>query len=187
MAAGGPARFREDLRGAVADVIRPALARLRTALHDDILPAARSDEEPGLLHVRGGADAYPLLIRLHTSLDLAPADLHRIGLDEVARINDELAAVGVRVLGTADRRGRSCSACARTRPFTSPPRTRSWPQRRPPSPAPTRRSPAGSAGCPAADCAVVPMGDHEAPHGTIAYYRQPAPDGSRPGEYYVNT
>ena len=31
------------------------------------------------------------------------------------------------------------------------------------------------------------MGAHEAKHGTIAYYRQPAPDGSRPGQYYINT
>ena len=40
---------------------------------------------------------------------------------------------------------------------------------------------------PRADCAVVEMGEHEAKHGTIAYYRQPDPDGSRPGQFYINT
>jgi uncharacterized protein (DUF885 family) len=38
-----------------------------------------------------------------------------------------------------------------------------------------------------ASCVVVEMGEHEARHSTIAYYREPAADGSRPGSYYINT
>ena len=40
---------------------------------------------------------------------------------------------------------------------------------------------------PVARCEVVVMGDHESKHSTIAYYREPAADGSRPGRYYLNT
>jgi uncharacterized protein (DUF885 family) len=40
---------------------------------------------------------------------------------------------------------------------------------------------------PKTPCVVVEMGAHEAKHSTIAYYRQPAADGSRPGSYYINT
>ena len=40
---------------------------------------------------------------------------------------------------------------------------------------------------PRAACVVVDMPPHEEEHNTIAYYRQPAEDGSRPGQYYLNT
>ncbi len=40
---------------------------------------------------------------------------------------------------------------------------------------------------PKADCVVKPIPDYQAPYSTIAYYRHPTPDGSRSGEYFVNT
>jgi uncharacterized protein (DUF885 family) len=40
---------------------------------------------------------------------------------------------------------------------------------------------------PRADCVVIPIPEHEEAHSTLAYYWQPAADGSRPGQYYVNT
>jgi uncharacterized protein (DUF885 family) len=40
---------------------------------------------------------------------------------------------------------------------------------------------------PAAPCVVVRMEAHEEKHSTLAYYRQPAADGSRPGQYFINT
>ena len=180
------ATFRDGLRRAVAGEVRPALARLRDVLHDEILPAARLDDRPGLLHVVGGTEAYPRLIRRHTSLHSSPDELHTIGLAEVARVNAELTALGERVLGTADRsqilrrlRGdpalffrtedevasKASSALARAQDAMP-----SW-----------------FGVLPRASCVVVRMGAHEAKHGTIAYYRQPDPDGSRPGQYYVNT
>jgi len=40
---------------------------------------------------------------------------------------------------------------------------------------------------PATPCEVVVMLPHEEAHSTIAYYREPAADGGRPGRYYINT
>src|SRR5690606_21109321 len=40
---------------------------------------------------------------------------------------------------------------------------------------------------PRTDCVVVAIPDYEAPYTTIAYYRTPHADGSKPGEYFINT
>ncbi|MEZ4368433.1 MAG: DUF885 domain-containing protein [Kofleriaceae bacterium] len=40
---------------------------------------------------------------------------------------------------------------------------------------------------PTTPCVVSVIPAYEAPFSTIAYYRQPHPDGSKPGEYFVNT
>ena len=71
--------------------IYPAYRRLRTFLAQTYLPAAR--DSVGLSAIPGGAGLYRLLIREETTLDLDPDAVHRIGLDEVARIHGEMAAV----------------------------------------------------------------------------------------------
>jgi uncharacterized protein (DUF885 family) len=179
-------RFRADIRAAVWEGIRPAIARVRDALRDEILPASRPDDRPGISELPEGAADYRRLIRVHTSLDLDPADLHAMGLAEVERINEELVGLGERALGTADRleilrrlrddpalhfrTGPEILESARTclaRANEAAPR---WFGR-----------------LPAAACEVVEMGAHEAKDGTIAYYLQPAADGSRPGQFFINT
>ena len=40
---------------------------------------------------------------------------------------------------------------------------------------------------PQAECVIRRVPDHEAPFTTIAYYQPANPDGSKPGEYFVNT
>ena len=184
--AGDLASFRAELAAAVRDGVRPAFARLRSALHDEILPAARPDDRPGIVHLPGGADAYRDLIRYHTSLDLAAEDLHATGLEEIARIDAEFVALGERVLGTRgvdETLGR-----LRDDPALHFARREEIVAVAEASLARARAALPSTFGIlPRADCAVVPMRPHEEEHSTIAYYRQPAPDGSRPGQYYVNT
>jgi uncharacterized protein (DUF885 family) len=179
-------RLASDLVAAVRDGIRPAFQRYRSALANEILPAARTDDEPGIGHVPGGHDAYLGLVRGHTTLDLAPSDLHQIGLDEIARIDDELGALAGRVLGTSSlpealarlRTDPSLHFETREQVYETADRCLDRAE---------AAIPAWFGRLPRALCDVVRMGTHEEAHSTIAYYRQPAQDGSRPGAYFINT
>jgi uncharacterized protein (DUF885 family) len=178
--------FDADLRGAVRDVIRPAFERYLAVVRDEIRPIARPNTRPGLLHVAGGREAYGHLIEAHTSLPLTAEGIHAIGLEDVARIDAELSLLGERVLGTSDLaeiRGRLRSDPAMH--FATREEVREM--------ADVSLARANAAVpdwfgiLPKAPCVVITMPEHEERHSTIAYYRQPAMDGSRPGQYAINT
>jgi uncharacterized protein (DUF885 family) len=176
----------DAVRAAVLDGIRPAFVRYRAFLADELAPRARGDDRPGLSHVPGGDDAYRHLVRSHTTLDLVPEEIHRIGLDETERIDAEFRELGGRLLGTAelttilDRLRRDPALH-----FATPGEVLHVAE------ASLERAnaaiPAWFGRLPKTPCVVVEMGAHEAKYSTIAYYRQPAADGSRPGSYYINT
>jgi uncharacterized protein (DUF885 family) len=175
-----------DIAAVVTDRIRPAFVRYRSFLVDELTPVARGDDRPGLGEVPGGAEAYARLVRAHTTLDLTPEAIHGIGLDETARIDAEIEELGGRLLGTRDRH----AAIGRLRSdpdlhFATPAEVFAVAE------ASLARANAAVTEwfgrLPKAPCVVVEMGDHEARHSTIAYYRQPAADGSRPGGYHINT
>ncbi len=178
--------FKNGLEAAVHDYVRPSFQTYLAFLKSELLPLSRPQERPGIVHLPGGSEAYSKLIRFHTSLDLAPSELHQTGLAEVARINKEMSELGGKVFGISDRkeilrRLRTDSSLY----FTNRDEVADK--------AETALSKAKAAiekwfgRLPIADCEVVRMGAHEEKHSTIAYYRQPATDGSRPGRYYINT
>ena len=178
--------FEDGLRAAVKESAQPGLTRYLEFLKSEIIVNARPQERPGIMHISRGAQTYSKLIRVHTSLDLAPEQLHQTGLDEVARINGETEELGAKVFGIKDRKeilkklrndrslyfssrdevaAKAESALANANGAIS-----RWFGRLPKTP-----------------CEVVRMEPHEEKHSTIAYYRPPAADGSRPGRYYINT
>ncbi|HEX6160231.1 MAG TPA: DUF885 family protein, partial [Thermoanaerobaculia bacterium] len=79
-------RFVAAVRDRIANRIVPALQRL-AAIYDHPAYEAAAPEGIGLAQYPGGAEAYRFLIRLHTTLDLAPEEIHRLGLREVQRID----------------------------------------------------------------------------------------------------
>ena len=95
-------RFARDLRAAVADSVVPALVRYRDFLKQDVLPVARTPEKAGMAALPGGVECYRKMIRVHTSLEMTPEALHQLGLEQVAKFRQDLAALGSKVLGTSD-------------------------------------------------------------------------------------
>jgi len=178
-------RFAAALVAVTGGELRPALVRLRAFLADELRPVARPDTAPGMGHVPGGLDGYRGLIRRHTSLDAAPETFHATGLAEIARIDAEIEALAGRVLGTttlaeAIERLRNDPALGfGTREEVLASGVEALARA-------IAAIPAFFGRLPVAPCVVVPMGPHEEEHGTLAYYREPAADGSRPGQFYLN-
>ena len=179
------AAFAHSLRAVVRDVAAPAFRRYRAVLEDEIRPAARSDERPGLMHLPGGAEAYRAMIRSHTSLDLDPAEVHATGLAQIEEIDAQFVALGRQLLATADLPTtlRALRTDASLRFVTADEVFRT-------AEASLERAAAAIAGwfdrLPVAPCEVVRVPEHAEAHQTIAYYAWPAMDGSRPGRYYIN-
>jgi uncharacterized protein (DUF885 family) len=178
-------QFRAALLEAVREVAVPAFRRYRDTIARDIAPLARPDDKPGLLHVPGGAEAYRDLIRVHTTLDLEPEEIHATGLAEIDRIDREFVELGKRVLGTTDLA--STLAALRDDPrlrFDNADEVFETAKR---SLARAQAAMTDWFGrIPGAACVVVPVPTHSQEHQTIAYYSWPAMDGSRPGRYYIN-
>jgi uncharacterized protein (DUF885 family) len=86
---------RERLTAAYADKISntivPAYERLNNFIGDDYLGAAR--QTVGISALPNGEDWYAYLVRVRTTTDMTPDEIHQIGLNEVARIQAEMQGV----------------------------------------------------------------------------------------------
>jgi len=185
-AADERAAFRAGVTGAVERTIRPAFERFREMLRWEILPAARGDDKVGLMYLRDGDECYRQLIKVHTSLALPPSEIHRYGLEEVARIRAEMVTLGKKLFGT----GKLADIQQRLR--TDPAlyfQTREEVEAK--AVETLRRAeavmPRWFGRQARTSCVVKRVEGYEEKDTTIAYYRQPAVDGSRPGTYYINT
>jgi uncharacterized protein (DUF885 family) len=189
---GGPANWdgETEWRAAMADVVaqhvRPAFARFRGELSDELLPVARDDQHAGLCHLADGPELYHSAIRRHTSLQLGAEEIHQIGLDEIAALADEYRSIGSGPFDTTDleeifRHLRSDAdlryddraeildaagaSLARAKDAMG-----DW-----------------FGVVPRADCVIEPVPEFMEAAMPPAYYWPPSPEGGRPGTYYVNT
>jgi uncharacterized protein (DUF885 family) len=88
-------RLAAAYREAVGARVLPALARLAAFIETDYLPACRDTAGYGALP--NGAAWYQAYVALQTTTALKPDEIHAIGLQEVARIQQQMAAVGAKL------------------------------------------------------------------------------------------
>lgn len=183
------ARFAAELARAVADGIRPAFMRYRDTIKNRILPAARGDAAVGIRNVPGGEACYRALARVHTTLTIEPAEVHRVGLAELRRIRTEMETLGPSAVGTADFKAiqRKLRGDPRDNAMFFTSREEVETTARQALARATAAQPRFLGRLPRTACEVKRIEEHEEKDAPIAYYRQPAMDGSRPGAYYVNT
>jgi uncharacterized protein (DUF885 family) len=178
-------RLTQALREVVANQVLGGIVALRDFLRDRVMPAARTDKE-GLSGLPDGEACYRAAILYYVGLPMTPEELHELGQREIARTDREIAALGKKVLATAD----LAATIAKLRGdkalyFETREQILKAAQD-----ALDRAKAAQSkffAVLPKTDCVMREIPAHEAPYTTIAYYRQPHYDGSKPGEYFINT
>ena len=89
--AADKARLTEAYRAMIERQLMPSFTRLRDFINEEYLPATR--ESVGMDKLPDGAEWYAFNVRQSTTTDLTPAQIHQIGLDEVARIHGEIRQV----------------------------------------------------------------------------------------------
>jgi len=177
-------RLRAAYRAAVTDRITPAYKRLRDYVRDQYLPRARASVAWSDLPL--GHEWYAYRVRVATTTSLSPEEIHRIGLAEVERISGEMDRLIAEIGFKGDRRAFFDALRADPRFYFDKEeellaayaalkaRVRA-------------RLPELFDLSPKADFEIRAVEPFRAAAQASASYQQPAPDGSRPGIFYVNT
>ncbi|MEA2024151.1 MAG: DUF885 domain-containing protein [Actinomycetota bacterium] len=175
------AAWKAALVDVIRDVVRPAIARQRDALRDEVLPVARPEGKEGLRWLPDGDLVYTRSIHRYTTLPMQADEIHEIGLQQIARLADEYREIGSDALGTSDLNaifsrlrdepdlhhttGEAVRAAAEAAFEKARAAMGDWFGR-----------------LPEADCLIA-----ETDSGAVAFYFPAADDGSRPGMFFMNT
>jgi len=174
---------RERVRQAVEEHVYPTIQRYRDFLADEYEPHARP--MPGLSTTPDGDAAYLLAIRSQTSVAATAEEVHQFGLDDLEQIEAEKDAIARR-LGHADRNALDAALADDPANRTDDPAVILQMAREQTARA-YAAAPRYFGRLPRADCMVVPVESYRERESPPAFYMQPTMDGSRQGQYYINT
>ncbi len=175
-----------EAEGALTGPFRRGFTTLFAAL-DEIEPKAKGND--GAWSLPNGAAYYTARLAQNTTTDLTADQIHRIGLEQVAAIRAEMEAVKRRIghKGTLE----SFFDAVRTNPEFKFPNTAAGREQylteaRAVIARMMAAAPRWFHTLPKAALEVRAVEPWREGTASVAFYNQPAPDGSRPGIYYVN-
>jgi uncharacterized protein (DUF885 family) len=180
---GQKTRLQQQMLAAVRDQVIPAYARFTKFVSEEYVPHGRS--EPGVWALPDGDARYSFAVKDSTTTDLTPEQIHRIGLQEVARDQAAMLKV-VQRLGYSDLK--SFNAAVATNPALHPKSRQElidlfrkyvdqmWP-----------KLPKLFGRLPGAKVEVLPVESYREKEAAFAQYASGTPDGKRPGHIMVNT
>jgi uncharacterized protein (DUF885 family) len=177
------ARLTSEYRDSLNTVVYPALQRMRDFFANE--DVARARDGAGLMYMKGGDKYYRYLIESTTTEALDPAQVHQLGLSEVARITKEFEDVQRQVgfKGTLHQ----FFDTMRTSPKFQPKSKEELEQgfatvkRRVEAKVPSFFSKTPRAGL-----VIRPYPAYREKFEAGGSYEQGTPDGSRPGTFYFN-
>jgi len=184
--AGDAARLTAAASAALIEQVKPAYL--------DVIAAMTAEEktaptEDGIWRLPDGAAYYAALLKNYTTTDLSPDQIHALGLHEVARIHDEMAAV-MQPLGFKGDLKKFLVAMRDRKDLYYPNgpdgRARYLAETQKALDAVTAKLPQWFGTLPQAKLDIKPVEAFREKSAGKAFYQRPAPDGSRPGTYYVN-
>jgi uncharacterized protein (DUF885 family) len=176
-------QIHDDLIAALTKQVYPAYQRFAKFLSAQYIPAGRTD--PGVWSLPDGDAYYAFRVKQSTTTDLTPAQIHQIGLDQVAKDEADMLVIAKK-LGFSDIAAMRAAIAANPKlhPTSREALLDAYrvdlDKMRP-------RLPGLFTRLPKAPLVVAAIPEYMEKDQAPAYYEMGTPDGSRPGTVRVNT
>jgi uncharacterized protein (DUF885 family) len=176
-------RLRDGLIAAIRDQVLPTYRKFVSFVRDEYAAKGRTDI--GIWALPDGGERYTLAVRRMTTTKMMPEDIHQLGLSEVARIEAEQLAIA-KQLGFSDLK--SFRDSLKKNPEIHPKsRQQILDEYRSYTDQMWQQLPKLFGRLPKAKLDVLPVESFRERQAASANYNQGTPDGSRPGQVFVNT
>jgi uncharacterized protein (DUF885 family) len=180
------ARLIDAGRKALVEEVKPAYGRVIALMQAQQKAAGPED---GIWRFKNGAEQYAALLRYYTTTDLNADQIHKLGLQQVARIHQEMRGIMSRVgfKGTLQQFFQKMRTDRQFYYPNTPAGKQMYLDETQKAYQSVRaKMPQYFGRVPNAELVVKAVEPFREKSAGKAFYQDPTPDGSRPGTYYVN-